>query len=416
MLAASAALFPAAARSQPAVSPAATIRSIAVPVDHDAPSGPTFPLECLIVDGRIDPRWPTVFLIGDGQQFYIRADTLSSFRQTFGAHVNIVGIAGRGFATPLLDRLGDPAAATADWARGWRWLQFRQWTADIDRVRVELLGLDGKILLFGTSGGGYLLHTYMADYGRHVRGAYSEVAVLPQLEAALHLRHDKFWEELDDADRKTLWTAIRAHPDKRSFYAQILQRQNYFVDLAGLAAARGALIAAIGRDDQAVLAKASADYQVDALAQMMASPAAWPIRVREYEFVAPILTDTRWKGTEFRPDVEVSEMWARPLLDLQAQGRLPAPIFDLTKLNDLTAEMLIVCGRHDHISDYREQIAIASRYRDSRLLILDDDHILHKWKALKGARDALLQAWTRGFGDPAFPRAIETIQPLVWHE
>jgi len=420
-LAASAAfLQPAMARAQAetgrATTPVATVHKIAVPLDHRAPNGPTFPPDYLVVDGPIDPGKATVFIVGDGQQFYIRPDALPAFRQIFGENVNIVGIPGRGFAKPLLERLGDPTTPTVDWEQGWRLLQFRQWTADIDRVRTELLGKDGKILIFGTSGGGYLLHTYMADFGHHVHGAYSEVAALPQLEASLHLRHDRFWEELDDADRKTLWGAITAHPERRTFYAQLLQRQNYFVDLKGLAAARRELIAALARSDEVVLKKASADYQVDALMQMMASPSAWPIRVREYEFIAPILTETSWRAREFRPDVEVSEMWAKPLLDLRAKGELPMPAFDLGKLNELAAEMLIVCGRHDHISDYREQIAIAGHYRNSRLLILDDDHVLHKWKAAKGARDALLRAWVRGFRDPSFAQAMAATQPLIWRE
>jgi len=393
----------------------ASIRQVEVPVDHSAPDKAGFPLDVLVL-GRMEPRRPTVFLVGDGQQFYIQPDQMPKFRALFGDGVNIVGIAGRGFAKPLLDRLGDPAAPGADWALAWTLLNFRQWTADIDRVRVSLLGSDGRVFLFGTSGGAYLLHTYLAEYGGHVRGVYSEVAPLPQLEAELHLRHDKFWDELDEADRKTLWSAIAAHPEKRTLYAQLLQRQNYFVDLNALSSARHDLIGAMARDDEAVLKTAATDYQVDALAQMMSSANAWPIRVREYEFVAPVLKDLGWKTRTFRPDVEVSEMWARPLLDLRERNALPMPVFDLARLNAVTAEVLIVCGRYDHISDYREQIAIAGRYRNSRLLILDDDHLLHRLKAAGGLREALLRAWPLGFGDPAFTAAVSALQPLVWQE
>jgi pimeloyl-ACP methyl ester carboxylesterase len=399
--------------------PSATVatRKIVVPVDHENLRAGSFRLDALVVDGKIDPRRPTVFIVGDGQQFYIRASEMPRFRALLGPNVNIVGIAGRGFSAKLLERLGSPQSPGANWELGYQLLKDAQWTADIDAVRASLLGPKAKISIFGVSGGGFLLHAFMTRYGRHVSSAYSEVAALPPIEGALRLQHDHFWSDLPDEQRKALWAALQARPDQRTYYAQLLQRQNYFVPLEGLAKARADLIDAIARDSEAALSKAAADYQVDALRQMMGNGAAWPIRVREYEFIWPVLANgIAWKSSQFRPDVEVSEMWAEPLLRLNAEGRIPAPTFNSGPLNDLTAEVLIVCGRYDHISDYREQIAIAGHYRNSRLLILDDDHILHNWKAMPNARIELLRGWVAGLRSQAFETALAKTAPLIWHE
>ena len=395
--------------------PNATARTVPVPIDHDAVHRGTFPLEYLVA-GEIAPKKPTVLVIADGQQFSVRADAMPGFRKLFGDDVNIVGIPGRGSAKPLLDLLGDPAASAADWILAYRLLRYRQWVADIDAVRSSVLGKNAKILIFGTSGGAFLLHTYMAAFGKNVRAAYSEVAALPPMEAEIGLQHDKFWQELDEDDRKLLWSAITAHPGNRTLYAQLFQRQNYFVELDGLKDARHDLIAAIAKDDQAVIEKASVDYQVDAVIRMMSTTAAWSIRVREFEFVWPILGDREWKKTEFRPDVEVSDLLAKPLLDLQAGGKITAPTFDLRPLNDVSAEVLVVCGRYDHISDYREEIAIAEHYRNHLLLILDDDHMMHDFKAIPDARPSLVQAWTKGLHDPSFADALKKIEPIRWRE
>jgi len=376
-----------------------------------------FPLKLLIVGGSINPAFPTIFIIGDGQQFYIRPSEMPRFRTIFGPDVNIVGIAGRGFEPAIAAKLGSPDGPAADWELAYRLLNDGQWTADIDTARVRLLGANKKIWIFGVSGGGYLLHAYMSRYGKNVASAYSEVAALPPVEAALRLQHDRFWSELPEEQRKALWPALVARPDQRTFYAQLLQRQNYFVTLDRLTQARADLIMAIAHDDQAVLTKAAADYQVDGIRQMMHGPSGWAIRVREYEFIAPVLAlGSDWKATQFRPDVEVSEDAAQPLLRLQAARRIPAPALDLGRLNDLVAEVLIVCGRYDHISDYREQISIAGHYRNSQLLILDDDHILHNWKAIPGAREQVLRGWVAGLQSPAFKSALAKTAPLIWRE
>lgn len=389
--------------------------AIPVPIDHGAPGGGTFPLPYLLVD-RFDPRLETVFVVADGQQFYVRDDVLPSYRALFGDGVNIIGLPGRGTAPALLDAIaGAGPDAGVDWARAYRLLQYRQWIDDIDAVRAALLGRDGKIALFGVSGGGRMVHEYMSVHGVHAARCYTESAVFTPIEAEIGVQHDRFWSEISADDRQKLSDALARRPDQRGQYAQLLQRQNFFVGEDAIGAARHDLIALIAADDKPRLAEAAKAYQVDAIQAMEEGRTGWPIRVREYEFVAPLLAGAG-PMPGFRPDIEVSRLIAQPLLDLHAAGGIAAPTVAVDRLNAVQAEALIVAGRNDHTADYRAQIGLAAHYPDHRLLLLDDDHQMHRLKDVPGARAALLRAWLQGFDSPAFAAATQRIDSLRWRE
>src|ERR1700678_2380273 len=193
-----------------AAAPAAQPRSLLVPFDHFAPASGSFALPYL-VDGDIDRTRPTIVIVGDGQQFYIRPDKLPDFRGLFGPNVNIVGLPGRSFAPELQAHLG--AASRGDWAQVYALLRYAQWSADIDALRSGLLGADGAILLYGASGGGRLVHEHLTRAGHVVRG-YTEAAVFPALDAEIGLLHDHFWSELSAEEQGQLSRAIAARPDQ----------------------------------------------------------------------------------------------------------------------------------------------------------------------------------------------------------
>ena len=391
----------------------AIARTLRAPLDHALPDSTKIELSYLVV-GEWQPRRPTVFVVADGQQFYVRADVLPTYRAVFGDAVNIVGVAGRGTSADVLSLLGDPASG--NWRKAYEVLKFTQWTGDIDAIRRDLVGRDGRILIYGVSGGGQLVHQYLAQYGRFVSHAYTEAAVFSMLEAKLGLQHDRFWSEISERERKSLHQAIAARPERRTYYAQLLQRQNFFVEPDALPEARRSLINAIEDEDTVSLDSFATTYQVTALNQMMSSPAGWAIRVRQYEFVQPLAAASFDPAKEFRPDIENSIMWAKPLLDLHERGEIEAPTLDMRAWHDVQAEVTVVAGRYDHTCDYRSQIALASHYPNHCLLILDDDHRLQRWKKMSGARETLLQAWPRGFANPAFKAALAKIEPLRWRE
>lgn len=391
----------------------ATTKIYKAPLDHSKPGGMPIGIPYIVV-GKFDPSRRTVFILADGQQFYIREDVLGTYRSVFGPDVNVVGLGGRGSSKDLISHLGSPASA--DWVAVYEALRYEQWVHDVDLLRKQLVGPDHKILLYGVSGGGRLVHEYMTLHGSSVASLYTGSTVFQPLEAEFGLQADRFWRDLPVSEKRSLEASLSARPEHRDFYAWLLQRQNFFVRLEDLAAERRKLIAAIAADDRSALQDYAKRYQVAALQDLMKTPEAFRIGVREYEFIYPLLENGR-EPSEFLPDQIVSAMTARPLLELRAAGKIPAPFVDLRKLHSSEAEALLVAGRYDHVGDYRAIIALASHYPNHLLLLLNEDHQMQsKLGDQKALRNALIAAWTKGLSSADFRTALAAIEPLRWRE
>lgn len=397
----------------PAAPPVAELRSVQVPWDHERPQDGSFALDYFLAR-PFQPRHATVLVLGDGQQFYVRRDLWADWHDSFGPDVNVVGIAGRGSAAAMQARLGSPSGD--GWIEAYRLLRHAQWAGDVERVRRALVGPDGRVLLYGASGGGRLVHETLSRFGRHASHAMTQASVFTYLDAEFGFRSDRFWEEIGAEDRTALTALLRRQPDQREMIAMLFQRQNFFVPPAGLAAARHRLVADLVADRRDVIARLRGDYQVDAIEGLMAAPAGAAIRVRLYEFYAPIADLFDLGGDVFHPDLEVSAAIARPLLALRRAGRIATPTVDLAALHGLDTEVLMLAGRHDHTSDYRTQAALASCYRRHRLIMLDDNHTFDRMDTIPGVGGRLRAGWRRGLDSAEFAAAAVAVAPLVWRE
>lgn len=393
----------------------AVAASVLVPLDHADPRSPRLELGYEL-GAPFDPAKPTVVLVTDGQQFRVAPGRMErEQRELFGEGFNVVGLYGRG-ATPEFQRAALGADGEVDWRLGYTIFRAGQWVEDIDAVRRHLLGAEGKVALYGASGGALLVHQYLARHGRWVTRAFTAATVEPWVVGALRLRTDRFWEDLGTDDRARLQRALAARAADRDLAVLLLQRQNFFVPPGRLAGERSALIRALESGDAVRLAALRREYQVDAVRELMASPRGIAIRVREYEFALPAGEAERLRAPGVHPDLEVHAMAARPLLDLHAAGRLPAPAFDGRAAHGLSAEVLVLAGVRDHTADWRASIAVAARYPAGTLLVVDDDHTFKRLKD-SGGYSALLRGFLAGgaAGD-AFRTALSDVEPLRWRE
>src|SRR5918911_1145782 len=77
-------------------------RTIEVPLDYKAPEMGRAPLY-FEFGASFDPTKPVVFIIADGQQFYVRRGSVAELQHTlFGDAFNVVGIVGRGFTPEFI--------------------------------------------------------------------------------------------------------------------------------------------------------------------------------------------------------------------------------------------------------------------------------------------------------------------------
>lgn len=385
--------------------------TVSVPFDYAEPADGTFELEYLL-RRPFDSRESTVFVVTDGQQFFIRKDLEVDWAKAFGPSVNVVGMAGRGFSPELQRRVGAPSGN--GWIDAYRLLRYEQWADDIESVREKLLGSAGKICLWGGSGGGRLVHEYLSRHGTKVSRAFTESALNSLLDAQFGFDSDRFWKELSTADQKLLSRVLQRDSARRDTYVQLFQRQNFFVGPDQLASARHQLIEDLADNHEDVIVRLRKEYQVDAINALEASPAGAAIRVRLFEFAAPV--SHAFDPQVLRPDHEDLELVARPLLTLMRAGQLPRPAFNFANLHKVDAEVTMLAGFADHTADYRSQVALASHYPNGQLIILDDNHEFDRLHAIPGAHAALVQGALQGRSDPSFAAAVRQIAPIVWRE
>lgn len=348
-------------------------RNVAAYYDYRHPELGSFGLK-YEVGRRFDDSKPTVFVIADGQQYYVQAGLIAPLQdELFGDAFNVVGILGRGQNEAVLDRI--KPKAIIDWQLAYQFLNSDQWIEDIEAVRQDLLGAGGGISLYGRSGGALLVDQYLSKHPQHVINVFTQAAVNRFVDAEYGLRSDTFWDELGAHDKTLqpmLLDVLEHHPSEHDRIILLLQRQNFFVPSGQIDAKRSFLIHLLHNWDEKEIAALSKQYQVDAvLASVTEGDPASSVRV--FELFAPIALSQN-DGKRIDPDFESGRIFGRPLFDLLAKQKIDPPLMDLTALTQITANVYLLAGRYDHTADYRSQIALASHFPYHRLLLLADGH------------------------------------------
>jgi hypothetical protein len=393
-------------------------RTIEVPLDYQDPSRGHAPLY-FELGAPFDSAKPTVFIIADGQQFYVRRGAVAELQRTlFGDAFNIVGIIGRGFTQEFikatLDEKGNP-----DWSAAWRIFNSEQWVNDIDAVRRVILGDQGKILLYGRSGGAYLVHQYLMKYGIHSPRAFTMSPVNPVINHDLGIDIERFWEEIGAYDRSLqpmLRKVLDQHTRDRVRILITLQRQHFFVPAEKLPAARAELVRALARGDLQYYEKSRKEYQVDDVLKLSESSGVIPQNVRVLELIYPSGAFRRIGQDEIYPLIESQYHFTRPLISLIEAGKIPRPGFDISAAYRLNTEVFVLAARWDEAVDYRTSIALAYSYPRHQLFIADDNHVFTKLTE-SGVTKQLVQAFLKyGIGSPELQGALQAAEPRRWAE
>jgi pimeloyl-ACP methyl ester carboxylesterase len=388
---------------------------VTVPVARTIPSLGSTTLE-VDLGAPFDPRKPTVLVIEDGQQYYVRRGAMKALQaELFGTDVNVAGIIPRGsdssFIAAVIEHDGN-----VNWERAWRVFNSTEWIADIDAVRRALVG-SGRVDLFGRSGGAYLVHEYLAAYGTHARRAFTQSAVDPALNRELHIPLDDYVEQLTRSDSVLWHTLVRAMPPKgeRRLRALIaLQRQHFYVPAESLAVAQRALISALAAGDTVAIRGFEQRYEVDDIMRLERSRDAIPQHVRVLELLYPSGAFANMLPDRIYPLLESQKAFIRPLLDLVERGEIAVAARDTCAAHRVPTDLFVLAARFDEAVDYRTSIALASEYPSHELFIANDNHVFQAMDKA-GVRARLVKAFFgAGRASRAFSDAMRAAEGLRW--
>lgn len=388
---------------------------VTVPVARTIPSLGSTALE-VDLGAPFDPRKPTVLVIEDGQQYYVRRGAMKALQaELFGTDVNVAGIIPRGsdssFIAAVIEHDGN-----VNWGRAWRVFNSTEWIADIDAVRRALVG-SGRVDLFGRSGGAYLVHQYLAVYGTHVRRAFTQSSVDPALNRELHIPLDDYVEQLARSDSALWGTLAGTMPPsgERRLRALIaLQRQHFYVPTESLAVAQRGLITALAAGDTVAIRGFEQRYEIDDIMRLERSRDAVPQDVRVLELLYPSDAFNSMRPDRIYPLLESQKAFIRPLLDLVERGKIAVAARDTRAAHRVPTDVFVLAARFDEAVDYRTSIALASEYPSHELFIANDNHVFQAMDKA-GVRARLVKAFFgAGRASTAFSEAMRAAEGLRW--
>lgn len=389
-------------------------QTIPVPLDYSDPHSATAPLT-LELGARFDAKKSTLILVADGQQFFIRPGAAAQLQQKiFGPDFNVVGLITRGTTPEFINATLD-ADSKPNWVRAWKVFNSGQWIEDIDSVRRHLLGPDGKIMLYGRSGGAYLVHQYLAKYGEHVTRAFTQSAVNPSIVHDLGLPIDTFWSELGQQDpelQRQLLAALSKMPAERQQILLALQRQHFYVPADQLNTERAKLIRSLFAGDMSVYDDDKKKYEVDSVMQLENSNDSIPQDVRVLELIYPTGAFNNSHAEPVRPLIDTQQEFIRPLLDLVAKYQIPAPAFDESPVHRSNTEVFVLAARFDEAVDYRTSIALAYMYPQHFLFVANDNHTFQKMEQQNASSKLIQEFFAAGLNGNAFSQAVREAEPL----
>ncbi|MEZ4703463.1 MAG: hypothetical protein R2834_24245 [Rhodothermales bacterium] len=355
-----------------------------LPLDHTDPSAGTY-VGFYRLSPAFHPDSGVVFVLTDGQQPLVGPGDIPDILagKIDGAAYVVIGR--RGHDPTLFPEVYD-AAGALDRTTALRLYGSWQHVEDIERVRQDaqrngLLPADGRIMLYGGSGGGVLVQQYLSRYGEHVSRALIEVTGAPDLARKHGLAsYCTFVATMRARSPRTLdrlQSLLDADRFDRTSLLFMLQRIPY--DTLGAYTVQQAFIDALagGRSAPYWRRWIQPVYNRPLIQKMLSVPSMDAARVRMLELLGEGLMAYRYPR-----DVDSLNLmfeWTGPLLadylDDARAGRLELPRFDLGDTRaSYPGEVLVVAAAQDHVYGTAEGRLLADAYPNARLAIFDDTH------------------------------------------
>ncbi|MDZ4698820.1 MAG: hypothetical protein SH809_03855 [Rhodothermales bacterium] len=380
------------------------------PLDHTDPGAGQF-VGFYRLSPHFSPKNGVVFVLTDGQQPLVGPGDIPDVLADKVDGLSYIVMGRRGHDPTLFPEVYHPDGsldrrAAVNLYGSWQHVE------DIERVRQDaarkgLLPADGRIMLYGGSGGGVLVQQFLARYGTQVSRALIEVTGAPDLARTHHLdtyctfvatTQEHAPESLD-----RLQSVLHEGRFNRASLLFMLQRIPYD-SLNAPAIQRNLIDALAARRSLPYLRRwMSPSSNLPLISTLLSVPSMDAARVRMFELLGegllayPTPADVR--------SLNLMYEWTGPLLadflDDARAGRLDSPRFDLGQhRSDFTGQVLVIAAARDHVYGTAEGRLLADVYPNARLAIFDDTHRMQRMPAFY--RQFRQTFFTDGFESDAF--------------
>lgn len=385
-------------------------------IDHNDPDQGTF-TGFYILSPNFKPGDPVVFWLFDLQQEpvgLLRTPGDFEYFENNLSGLSYVLIGNRGTSPTLFPEIYNKDG-TVNYSLAMKLYSSDQQIADIEAVREDmqsqgLLPPDGNIMLYGGSGGGFLVQQFLNKYGSHVTRALIESSGAPDL-AREHgtTFASKFYESNPEA-ANTLFTLYPKGPPSSLAYTL------FKLGLQGDTDAQTRIIA--GQASRTALQdkylylknwlKPANNFPL--VNFIIRVPSEVEVRVRIYELLGADLQD--YHPTSPREVVLMYE-WTKivlaDLLKANAEGIIATPHFDINRSN-YTGEVLVWSGTGDQ--DFSSSMGqwISAAYPHARQAVFSDAHERQKYPEYY--RDFRKAFFTEGLYSPATQKYFDDPRQL----
>ncbi len=352
-----------------------------IPVDHGNPAMGNF-TDFYILSPDFKQGESTVFWLFDNQQEAVgmisKAEDFDYFNASLGG-LSYVLIGNRGVSPTLFPEVFNKDGSV-NYSLALRLYGSDQQVDDIEAVRQDmqskgLLPKDGKIMVYGRSGGGVLVQQYLDKYGEHVSRALIEASGAPDLALAHNTTFMK--------------SIYESNPEIANSYFELVQKGDaspslaYILFRSGLEGKTDLQSAVINStkspfaatDKLVYLANwIKPYYNFPLISFLMSMPSELEVKVRIYEVTAADLD--RYNPTSSQ-EVCMGYEWIKVLLadfmKAHADGAIPIPRFPLNR-SSYEGEVMVWSGTEDQDFDVEMGRWIADAYPHARLAVFEEIH------------------------------------------
>jgi len=272
---------------------------------------------------------------------------------------------------------------SVNWEKAYKVLSSDLVIEDIEQIRLDIFKEkpEIKIIVFGRSGGGFLVQRYLAKYSDYVQRAFIRAApnsiIMKQMGYPESQYFYKTLADIDTTLHSKLKTILKNEvvPDYQLFW--ILKSIPYASKNPG--------------EELSFLITDLYDGNTELYKQYLGK--------KNFDFSKLLKTEKEMSQREIgmsfcpmevsaeymlNPDPEFIDPFygcmkklSEPYIKLIQEKKVELPTFPpLEKFRNVETEVFYLAGRHDHVSDYRIGIELGKYFKNYELFISDDNHTM----------------------------------------